>query len=109
MRAWLPDYHSSEPSRQNPGFAIVMGPFDPHPNLPIPLPQVPGPKLPPFTLTGHAAIQFVEELGDESSSADSRVWKIRIHGKERYFALKVVSIPTYQRSSPTYLISDSCV
>ncbi len=31
---------------------------------PEPLPNVPGPKLKPFTRTARATIKFVEEIGD---------------------------------------------
>ncbi|KAK3291783.1 kinetochore Sim4 complex subunit FTA2-domain-containing protein [Chaetomium fimeti] len=57
----------------------------PSPRLPKPLPQVPGPKLVPFTRTAHAVIQFVKELG--SPGQDGRVWEVTIKGKP--YALKM--------------------
>ncbi|KAH6846996.1 kinetochore Sim4 complex subunit FTA2-domain-containing protein [Chaetomium sp. MPI-CAGE-AT-0009] len=64
------------------------------PSLPKPLPQVPGPKLAPFTRTGHAVIQFVKELG--SPGADGRVWEVKIKGKA--YALKM-----FKFNPPDYL------
>jgi hypothetical protein len=59
--------------------------------LPLaPLPQAPGPKLPPFTST-HADIEFIEELGDPGQDLDAHVWKVKINGKQPYYALKMVS------------------
>jgi len=81
---------------RNTVLIVIMRPLAPHPNSPKPLPQVPGPKLASFTQTGHAALQFLEELGDGSTSADSRVWKVKIQRKEPYYALKVVSPLTGQ-------------
>jgi len=57
---------------------------------PSPLPQRPGPTLAPFTLTGYADIEFIEELGDPGEDMDSFVWKVRIDGGEPYYALKMV-------------------
>ncbi len=62
-----------------------------HPCLPEPLPLVPGPRLGPFTPTAHAAIEFIEELGNPGQDKDGRVWKVRIDGKPREYALKMVS------------------
>lgn len=56
-------------------------------SLPKPLPQVPGPKLAPFTRTGHASIQFIKELGEPG--ADGHIWEVEIKGKR--YALKMVS------------------
>jgi hypothetical protein len=56
-------------------------------SLPKPLPQVPGPKLAPFTRTAHASIQFIKELGEPG--ADGHVWEVRIRGQP--YALKMVS------------------
>ncbi|AEO64203.1 51201625-949d-47d4-967e-f4f2a0cb2345 [Thermothielavioides terrestris] len=54
-----------------------------------PLPQVPGPKLGPFTPTAHADIEFIQELGNPSLNKDSRVWKVRINQSGPDFALKL--------------------
>jgi hypothetical protein len=65
----------------------------PLPNPPVPLPLVPGPKLPPFTRTAHAAIEFVQNVVDEDKDLleDGLVWKVRIGGKGPYYALKMVT------------------
>lgn len=55
------------------------------------LPQVPGPKLAPFTPTAYADIEFIEELGNPVVDMDARVWKVRINGAAPYYALKMVS------------------
>lgn len=52
---------------------------------PKPLPQVPGPKLAPFTRTAHAVIQFVSELGNPGLYGS--VWEVKIRGKT--YALKM--------------------
>ncbi|EAQ82978.1 predicted protein [Chaetomium globosum CBS 148.51] len=52
---------------------------------PKPLPQIPGPKLAPFTCTAHAVIQLVNELGNPGQ--DGRVWEVKIRGKT--YALKM--------------------
>lgn len=52
-----------------------------------PLPQVPGPKLAPFTPTASAEIEFIEELS-LGKNKDSHVWEVEIDGKP--FALKMV-------------------
>lgn len=54
----------------------------------LPLPQVPGPKLTPFTHDAHAEIKFIEELGSPDD-LDSHVWKAEINGA--VYALKMVS------------------
>ncbi len=65
-------------------------------DTPLPLPQLPGPKLAPFTATGYADIEFIRELGD-SNHMDSFVWKVRIDGRD--YALKMVKeLPTKQYS-----------
>jgi hypothetical protein len=64
--------------------------LEPLPNPPKPLPQKPGPKLAPFTRTARAVIQFVEELGDPGRDKDSRVWKVKVNGKDPFYALKMV-------------------
>ncbi|KAH6850897.1 kinetochore Sim4 complex subunit FTA2-domain-containing protein [Chaetomium sp. MPI-CAGE-AT-0009] len=56
---------------------------------PEPLPLVPGPKLPPFTRTARATIEFIEELGNPAQDLDGLVWKVKIGGKEPYYALKM--------------------
>jgi hypothetical protein len=56
-----------------------------------PLPQVPGPKLSPFTPTATADIEFIQELGNPEKHLDSHVWKVRINGATQYYALKMVS------------------
>ncbi|KAK7728640.1 hypothetical protein SLS63_006501 [Diaporthe eres] len=53
---------------------------------PLPLPQVPGPKLGPFTPDAHAEIKFIEALGS-SDDLDSEVWKVEIDGT--VYALKM--------------------
>lgn len=58
------------------------------PDPPQPLPQVPGPKLAPFTHNAHAEIKFIEELGSPDD-LDSHVWKAEINGA--VYALKMVS------------------
>jgi hypothetical protein len=65
------------------------------PGPPKPLPQVPGPKLAPFTPTSHAEIVFDEQLGDPENNLEGYVWKVKINGMapySSYFALKMVSI-----------------
>lgn len=74
-----------------------MAHLSPLPNPPKPLPLAPGPKLAPFTRTAHATIQFVEELGNPDRDQDGRVWKVRIGGKQQYYALKMVSKTTTAR------------
>jgi hypothetical protein len=66
------------------------------PGPPKPLPQVPGPKLAPFTPTAHAEIVFDEQLGDPENNLEGYVWKVKINGKAPYFALKMVSIKDCQ-------------
>ncbi|KAH6842894.1 kinetochore Sim4 complex subunit FTA2-domain-containing protein [Chaetomium sp. MPI-CAGE-AT-0009] len=51
------------------------------------LPQVPGPKLAPFTPTAYADIEFIEELGNPAVDMDAYVWKVRINGTD--YALKI--------------------
>ncbi len=64
------------------------------PDPPLPLPQVLGPKLPPFTPTGYADhIEFIGELGDSELNVEAHVWKVRINGGEKCYALKMVSCP----------------
>ncbi|KAK3292461.1 kinetochore Sim4 complex subunit FTA2-domain-containing protein [Chaetomium fimeti] len=58
------------------------------------LPQVPGPKLVPFTPTARAAIQFIKELGDPSSDKDGRVWEVRINRSGPHYALKMFYFTT---------------
>lgn len=62
-------------------------------NTPKPLPLVPGPKLPPFTRTAGATIEFIQELGNPDQDLDGLVWKVKIGGKEPYYALKMVKLP----------------
>ncbi|AEO58194.1 hypothetical protein MYCTH_2305389 [Thermothelomyces thermophilus ATCC 42464] len=71
------------------------------PNPPKPLPQVPGPKLAPFTATAHADIEFIEELGNPDSDVDSRVWKVKINGLDPYYVLKMFpfALPRYLGST----------
>ncbi|KAL2164002.1 hypothetical protein VTH06DRAFT_3216 [Thermothelomyces fergusii] len=59
------------------------------PKLPKPLPQVPGPKLAPFTPTARADIEFIWELAGFNDSADSTVWEVRINGTDTRYALKM--------------------
>lgn len=70
-----------------------LQPLAPLPEPPKPLPRAPGPKLAPFTPTARADIEFVQELGNPEIDRDGRVWKVRINGSQRYFALKLVSVP----------------
>ncbi|KAL2139930.1 hypothetical protein VTI28DRAFT_4475 [Corynascus sepedonium] len=65
---------------------------------PKPLPQVPGPKLKPFTPTAHADIEFIKELGNPAVDMDAFVWKVRINGKTPYYALKM-----FRFNNPKYL------
>ncbi|KAK4033492.1 hypothetical protein C8A01DRAFT_40060 [Parachaetomium inaequale] len=67
-------------------------------DMPKPLPQLPGPKLAPFTPTAHAEIEFVEELGSPAVDMDSFVWKVRINGSTSFYALKM-----FRFYSSTYL------
>ncbi|KAH6842735.1 kinetochore Sim4 complex subunit FTA2-domain-containing protein [Chaetomium sp. MPI-CAGE-AT-0009] len=67
-----------------------------------PLPQVPGPKLAPFTPTGRADIQFITQLGDPDSNKDGRVWEVRINGSGPHYALKM-----FYFSSATYISQTS--
>ncbi|KAK3303416.1 kinetochore Sim4 complex subunit FTA2-domain-containing protein [Chaetomium strumarium] len=62
---------------------ILSPPLSP----PVPLPQVPGPKLIPFTPTAHADIEFIRNLG-RPNDKDTRVWKVKIN-KCGPFALKM--------------------
>lgn len=55
------------------------------------MPQLPGPKLAPFTPTAYADLEFIEELGNPAEDMDSFVWKVRINGEEPCYALKLVS------------------
>ncbi|AEO63500.1 uncharacterized protein THITE_2039418 [Thermothielavioides terrestris NRRL 8126] len=64
------------------------------PNPPKPLPQVPGPKLAPFTRTATATIQFIQELGNPEQDMDGRVWKVNIQEKE--YALKMFRFHCYK-------------
>jgi hypothetical protein len=66
------------------------------PGPPKPLPQVPCPKLAPFTPTAYAEIVFDEQLGDPENNLEGYVWKVKINGKAPYFALKMVSIKDCQ-------------
>ena len=62
--------------------------FDPLPNPPVPLPQVPGPKLAPFTPTAYAEnIEFTHFIGRDNDR-DSLVWKVNINNEP--YALKMV-------------------
>ncbi|KAL2126480.1 hypothetical protein VTI74DRAFT_830 [Chaetomium olivicolor] len=70
------------PSLQDPIFRL-----DPLPSPPVPLPQVPGPKLAPFTPTAHAYIEFVKNLG-RPNDQDSQAWKVKINNEGPY-ALKI--------------------
>ncbi len=56
----------------------------------IPLPQLPGPKLAPFTPSARADIEFIQEIGNRARDKDSIVWKVRINGSEQCYALKMV-------------------
>jgi len=58
------------------------------------LPQVPGPKLAPFTPTAYADIDFIEELGNPEEHLDGHIWKVKINGAAQCYALKMVSIQT---------------
>ncbi|KAK3985285.1 kinetochore Sim4 complex subunit FTA2-domain-containing protein [Cladorrhinum sp. PSN332] len=58
------------------------------------LPDVPGPKLPPFTPTGFAEIEFLEFLGNEED-ADSNVWKVNIKLNDEW---KVYALKMFTRS-----------
>lgn len=60
------------------------------PDPPEPLPQVPGPKLAPFTSTAYADIEFIEELGNPDNDVHSHVWKVKINRTDTYYALKMV-------------------
>jgi hypothetical protein len=63
---------------------------------PVRLPQALGPKLPPFTLTAEADIEFIEELGDRESENGEVVGKVRINGEETFSALNMVSAFKFQ-------------
>ncbi|KUI60277.1 hypothetical protein VP1G_07510 [Cytospora mali] len=52
------------------------------------LPQVPGPKLAPFTPTAYAEINFMKPLGS-SKDQEGHVWKVKINGRD--YALKMVT------------------
>jgi hypothetical protein len=60
------------------------------PDPPKPLPQVPGPKLAPFTPTAHADIEFIRELGDPENNLEGHVWEVKVNGMAPNFALKMV-------------------
>jgi hypothetical protein len=67
----------------------------------LPLPQVPGPKLAPFTPTARADIEFVEELGNPAIDMDGFVWKVKINGTASFYALKMASL-----SSPKPVVAN---
>ncbi|KAK4148866.1 kinetochore Sim4 complex subunit FTA2-domain-containing protein [Chaetomidium leptoderma] len=69
-------------------------------DAPQALPQLPGPKLAPFTPTAHADIEFIEQLGNPAEDMDSFVWKVRINGMAPYYALKM-----FQFNAALYLES----
>lgn len=54
------------------------------------LPQVPGPKLAPFTPTAYANIDFIRELGDPENNLEGHVWEVKINGMAPNLALKMV-------------------
>ncbi|KAJ0116817.1 hypothetical protein J7T55_009968 [Diaporthe amygdali] len=62
------------------------------PNPPVPLPQVPGPKLAHFTPDAHAEIKFIENLGNPDD-LDSQVWKAEINGT--VYSLKMAYVDYY--------------
>ncbi|KAG8167376.1 hypothetical protein KVR01_003065 [Diaporthe batatas] len=51
-----------------------------------PLPRIHGPKLPSFSVTGNAQIDFLKPLG-QSEDQDACVWEVQIEGKR--YALKM--------------------
>lgn len=57
--------------------------------LPLPLPQVQGPKLAPFNGTAHADIEFIRPIGS-SEDRDSYVWEVEIDAKK--YTLKMASL-----------------
>jgi serine/threonine protein kinase len=65
------------------------------PDPPKPLPQVPGPKLAPFTPTAHADIEFIRQLGDPKNNLEGHVWEVKINGMAPNFALKMVRTRTF--------------
>jgi hypothetical protein len=67
-----------------------MASDEPAENCAGPLPQVPGPKLAPFTATARADIEFIKELGNPNVNMDALVWTVRINGDPTVYALKMV-------------------
>jgi serine/threonine protein kinase len=65
------------------------------PDPPKPLPQVPGPKLAPFTPTARADIEFIRELGDPENNLEGHVWEVKINGMAPNLALKMVRTRTF--------------
>ena len=57
-----------------------------------PLPQIPGPRLAPFSPTARVDIEFIEELGNPKTEADSHFWKVKINGEEKEYALKMANM-----------------
>ncbi|KAK0736495.1 kinetochore Sim4 complex subunit FTA2-domain-containing protein [Apiosordaria backusii] len=76
-------------------FHLPLPPTDPA----VPLPQVPGPKLQPFTPTGHTQIDFLQFVG-AGKDRDSKVWKVNIDGHGPY-ALKMFMFRTWETLSNT--------
>lgn len=69
-------------------------PLPPLPSPPKPLPQVPGPKLAPFTPTAYADIEFVEVLSDPEDNMHSYICEVRLNKEPRPYVLKMVgSVP----------------
>jgi hypothetical protein len=68
-----------------------MAPIGALPDPPLPLPRAAGPKLPPFTPTAHADIEFIAALGNPEEDVEAHVWEVRINGEETRYALKMVS------------------
>ncbi|KAK4683384.1 hypothetical protein QC764_0028890 [Podospora pseudoanserina] len=80
---------------------VSINPLLPAPsNPPVPLPQVPGPKLEPFTPTAHADIEFLMYLGRDEDK-DSYVWKVNINGNGPY-ALKMFKFNTWEYLGQCY-------
>ena len=57
---------------------------------PGPLPLAIGPKLAPFTPTARAEIEFIAQIGDPEVDQDGHVWKVRINGNKRLYALRMI-------------------
>ncbi|KAK3901226.1 kinetochore Sim4 complex subunit FTA2-domain-containing protein [Staphylotrichum tortipilum] len=52
------------------------------PDPPLPLPQAAGPKMPPFTPTAYADIEFIAALGNPGEDVEGHVWEFLFQHSE---------------------------